>query len=91
MFGFQKVIGPKPDLPDCSLWQCNVCILTTKWLSSRCLLALQRNEYDPHASLKAADLSYNFGSVTTSSDVSLQMYASTYCLTSGGLIQYSCH
>ena len=44
-----------------------------------------------HASLKAAGLSFNFGNVTTSSDVSLQMYASTYCPTSGGLIQFSCH
>ena len=44
-----------------------------------------------HASLKATGLSFNFGNVTTSSDVSLQMHASTYCLTSGGLIQYSCH
>ena len=29
--------------------------------------------------------------VTTSSDVSLQMYASPQCLTSGGLIQCYCH
>ena len=62
----RKVIGSKPDLPECSLWQCDVCILTTKWLSLKCLLALQRNEYDSHASLKAAVLSFNFGNVTTS-------------------------
>ena len=73
----RKVIGPKPDLPDCLLWQCNVCSLSTKSLSSRCLLVLQRNECDLHASLKAAGLSFNFGNVTTSSDASLQMYAST--------------
>ena len=73
----RKVIGPKPDLPDCSLWQCNVCIITTKRFSLRCLLVLQRNEYDLRASLKAAGLSFNFSNVTTSSDVSLQMYAST--------------
>ena len=38
--------------------------------------------YDLHASLKA-ELSFN---VTTSSDVSLHMYASPQCLTSGGLL-----
>ena len=43
------------------------------------------------ALLKAKDLSVNFSNVTTSSDVTLQMYASPQCLTSGGLIQYSCH
>ena len=26
----RKVIGPKPDLPDCSVWQCDVCSLSTK-------------------------------------------------------------
>ena len=57
----RKVIGPKSYLPDCSLWQCNVCSLSTKWLSSRCLLVLQRNENDLHAPLKAAGLSFNFG------------------------------
>ena len=43
------------------------------------------------ALLKAKDLSVNFSNVTTSSDVTLQMYASPQCLTSGGLIQYSRH
>ena len=38
---------------------------------------LQRNENDLHVPLKAAGLSFNFSSVTTSSDVSLQMDAST--------------
>ena len=30
---WRKVIEPKPDLPECSLKQCDVWILTTKWLS----------------------------------------------------------
>ena len=33
MFGVQKVIRPKPGLRDCLFWPCNVCILTTKWLT----------------------------------------------------------
>ena len=30
--GCRKVTRPKPDLPDCLLWSCNVCI-STKWLT----------------------------------------------------------
>ena len=47
--------------------------------------------YDLHALLKAKGLSVNYSNMTTSSDVRLQMYISPQCLTSGGLIQYSCH
>ena len=52
---------------------------------------LQRNGYDLHVPLKAECLSVNFSNATISSDVSLQMYASPQCLTSGGSVQYDCH
>ena len=42
----------KPDLPDCLVWLCNVCILTM-WLYMTFLEVLQRNGYDLHVSLKA--------------------------------------
>ena len=48
-------------------------------------------ELDLYALLKAKGLSVNFNDVTTSSDASLQMYASLQCLTSDGSNQCSHH
>ena len=47
--------------------------------------------YDLQLSLKAEGLSIHLSNVATSSAVSPQIYAYPQSLTSGGLIQYSCH
>ena len=41
----RELITPKPDLSDCLLWLCNVCILTIIWLWVS-LEVLQKNGYD---------------------------------------------
>ena len=71
------MIGPKPDLLSARFDNVMFAYLQpSDFLRSVCLHCREMSMIHMRP-LKAAGLSFNFGNVTTSSDVILQVYAST--------------